>query len=142
MLTLVVISFFRRETEGKVLSKKRKYAGFFGYFLLSIVGNLFPAGSGVWYYFNNTLVLRLSPIESKGISSVLSIFWFVGTLLGILMAGQYHVSWAIALGIGMLIGGYFGTKHIIKIGNQALRNILLSTITLFAFYFLYLAFHV
>lgn len=42
----------------------------------------------------------------------------------------------------MLIGGYFGTKHIIKIGNQALRNILLGTIVVFALYFLYLAFHV
>ena len=50
------------------------------------------------------------------------------------------ISWAIAFGFGMLIGGYFGTKHIIKIGNHALRNILLCTIILFALYFIYLAF--
>jgi uncharacterized membrane protein YfcA len=56
-------------------------------------------------------------------------------------AGQYVISWAIALALGMFIGGYFGTKHIIKLGNNALRNILLISIIAFAFYFIYLAYH-
>lgn len=72
----------------------------------------------------------------------MSVFWFIGSFLAILVRGQYSISAALAFGFGMFIGGYFGTKHIIKIGNQALRNILLFTIVLFAFYFIYLAFHV
>lgn len=142
MFVLAIVSFFRRELEWEVISRKREFLGYFGYFVLSIIGNLFPAGSWVWYYFNNTLILRLSPLEAKGIASVLSFFWFIGTLSGILLAWVYHIVWAIALGVGMLIGGYFWTKHIIKIGNHTLRNILLSTIILFSVYFLYLAFHV
>lgn len=41
----------------------------------------------------------------------------------------------------MFIGGYFGTKHIIKIGNNLLKNFLLVSIVIFAFYFLYLAYN-
>jgi uncharacterized membrane protein YfcA len=55
-------------------------------------------------------------------------------------AGIYEISWAIALAIGMFIGGYFGTEHIIKIGNAKLERILLMTIVFFALYFLYLGF--
>lgn len=104
MLILALVSFFKKDTPGASISKSREYFGYITYFILSIVGNLFPAGSGVWYYFNNTLILRLSPIESKGIASVLALFWFVGTFFGIMTAGQYHVSWAVSLGVGMFIG--------------------------------------
>jgi uncharacterized membrane protein YfcA len=141
MLILALISFVRKPPKPKRISTLRKYVGFLGYFFLSIVGNMFPAGSGVWYYFNNTLIMRLSPLESKGIASVLAIFWFVGTFAGIMTAGIYDISWAIALALGMFIGGYFGTKHIIKLGNEIFRNVLLGSIVLFAFYFLYLGYN-
>jgi uncharacterized protein len=140
MLTLAVISLIRKTSKPQKVSIARRYIGFLGYFILSIVGNMFPAGSWVWYYFNNTLILRLSPLESKGIASVLAIFWFIGTFAGIMTAGIYEISWAIALAIGMFIGGYFGTEHIIKIGNAKLERILLMTIVFFALYFLYLGF--
>jgi uncharacterized protein len=141
MLTLALISLVRKTTKPQKVWLARRYVGFLGYFILSIIGNMFPAGSGVWYYFNNTLILRLSPLESKGIASVLAIFWFVGTFTGIMTAGIYEISWAIALAVGMFIGGYFGTQHIIKIGNDKLKHIFLVTIVCFALYFLYLGYN-
>ena len=141
MLLLTIVSIFKKEKKWAHISKVREYIGYGTYFVLSIVGNLFPAGSGVWYFFNNTLILKLSPLESKWIASVLALFWFVGTLFGILIAGQYNIAWAISLGLGMFIWWYFGTKHIIKIGNDILKNFLLVSITLSAFYFLYLAYN-
>ncbi len=140
MLILTFVSTFRKVSVPGKISDSRKYSGFLGYFVLSIVGNLFPAGSWVWYYFNNTLILRLTPLQSKWIASVLAFFWFIGTLLGILSAWVYRIDWALALGLGMLIWGHFGTKHIIKIGDELLRYILLTTIAIFALYFLYLAY--
>lgn len=107
-----------------------------------MIGNIFIAGSGVWYHFTNIFFLRLSAMEAKAYGTTITLFWMIGTIGGVVMQGRYVISWALALGIGMLIGGYFGTKHIIKIGNHALRNILLGTIVVFALYFLYLSFHV
>ena len=85
------------------ISKMREYTGYLSYLILSVLGNLFPAGSGIWYYFANTLIFRLSPLESKGIASFVSIFWFLGTLAGIVFSGFYDLSYALALGLGMII---------------------------------------
>lgn len=141
MVLLTIVSIIKKDIAWQHISKTREWIGYLTYFILSIVGNLFPAGSGVWYYFNNTLILRLSPIESKWIASVLALFWFVGTFSGIMIAWQYNLSYALSLGLGMFIGWYFGTKHIIKIGNSLLKNLLLGSILIFAFYFLYLAYN-
>ena len=140
MLILAIVSIFRTDSSSGKISKTREYIGYITYFLLSIIWNLFPAGSGVWYYFNNTLILKLSPLESKGIASVLAFFWFIGTTLGIILAWVYNISWAIALGIGMFVWWYFWTKHIIRIWNNILKNILLISIILIACYFLYKAY--
>lgn len=122
------------------ISRLREYLGYWLYAILSVLGNLFPAGSGVWYYFVNTMVFGLSPIESKGIASFVTIFWFIGTLSGILLSGVYNLAFAGSLGVGMIIGGYFGTKHMIHIGDEIMRKILLVSIFIFAWYFLYLAY--
>ena len=71
----------------------------------------------------------------------MSVFWFIGSFIAIMVQGQYILSLAIAFGAGMFIGGYFGTKHIIKLGNEIFRNILLISIIIFAFYFLSLAYN-
>ncbi len=142
MLLLIIVSMYKKSGSKpqEYISKKREYSYYGCLFSLTLIGNIFIAGSGVWYYFVNTFVLRLSSIEAKWIATAMSVFWFIGTLFWVIVQWQYVISWAIALGFGMLIGGYFGTKHIIKIGNHALRNILLCTIILFALYFIYLAF--
>ncbi len=41
----------------------------------------------------------------------------------------------------MFIGGWWGTKHVIRLGNHLFRNILLVSIVIFALYFLYLAYN-
>jgi uncharacterized membrane protein YfcA len=67
MMVLTAISYIRNisNTRKQKISRLREYIGYVAYFVLSIVGNMFPAGSGVWYYFSNTLILKLTPIESK-----------------------------------------------------------------------------
>ncbi len=142
MIILVLSSLSKniKVSPGKI-SKLREHSGYIGYFICSILGNLFPAGSGVWYYFLNTLVFKLSPIESKWIASFVSIFWFIGTLSGILISGFYHLPYAFALGFGMIIWGYFGTKHMIGLWEHIMKKILLSSILIFALYFFYLGYN-
>lgn len=123
------------------ISKKREYMYYVWLFCLNIFGNLFIAGSGVWYYFNNTFVIKLPALMAKWLATAMSVFWFIGSFLAIMVRGQYVISAAIAFGLGMFIGGYFGTKHVIKIGNHLFRNLLLVSIVLFALYFLYSAYN-
>lgn len=137
MFVLAIVSVYKKELPSSNISKVREYIGYIVYFFLSVLGNLFPAGSGVWYYFTNTLIFRLSPIESKGIASILSLFWFVGTFAWIMVAGFYNISYAVALGLGMFVWGYLGTKHLIYLGNNFLKRTILVSIFLFALYFIY-----
>ena len=142
MITLAIVSYYKKSGWNNMvhISQKREYIYYVGLFFLTMIGNLFIAGSGVWYYFINTFIIRLSSLEAKWMAAVLSVFWFIGTFFGIMATGKYVISWGIALALGMFIGGYFGTKHIIKLWNEIFRNILLFSILLFALYFLYKAF--
>ncbi len=142
MLILAIAAFVRKTglQKSEKLSKKREYTYYAVLFFLNMIGNIFIAGSGVWYYFSNTFILKLSSLEAKGIATAMSIFWFLGTMLSVMIQGQYVVSWAIALGLGMFIGGWFGTKHVIKLGNEVMRKFLLVGIMILSGYFLYLTF--
>lgn len=143
MLLLAWVAFLKKSgiKIDQPLSKKRENFYYVVLFFLTFIGNIFIAGSGVWYYFANTFILKLSTLEAKWFATAMSVLWFIGTFLGIMAQWRFVISWAIAFWIGMLIGWYFGTKHIIKIGNNAFRNILLFSIILFAFYFFYLSFY-
>ena len=123
------------------VSKRREYFYYVWLFCLNIFGNIFIAGSWVWYYFNNTFIIKLPALMAKWLSSAMSVFWFIGSLAAIIVRWQYDISLALAFGIGMFIGGWFGTKHIIKLGNDIFRKILLISIVIFALYFLYLAYN-
>lgn len=142
MLTLALVSFKKKAWSVRVekLSKKRENLYYVVLFFLNMIGNLFIAGSGVWYYFANTLILRLSTLEAKGIATAMSLFWFAGTLLSIIVQGQFNFSWGIALWLGMFIGGWFGSKHVIKLWNEVMSKLLLYGIIVLACYFLWLAF--
>ncbi len=67
MVLLVGVSIFRKigfKTHDN-LSKKREYSYYTCLLFLGFIGNLFMAGSGVWYYFTNTFVLKLSTLKAK-----------------------------------------------------------------------------
>lgn len=123
------------------VSKKREYLYYCCLFLLNIFGNMFIAGSWVWYYFNNTFLIKLPALMAKWLSTAMSVFWFIGSCIAIIVRGQYAISLAIAFGLGMFLWWWYGTKHVIKLGNHIFRNLLLISITIFAFYFLYLAYN-
>lgn len=110
-------------------------------FILTILGNLFIAGSGIWYYFANTYLLRVSALESKAIATANSLPWFLGALGWALVQWQYNIGWALALTLGMFLGGYFGTKKLLVMNTATLSKIILFSIVLFAFYFLALAYN-
>lgn len=142
MILLTLVAIVKKSGIHAVshVSQKREYVYYFGLFCLNIFGNMFIAGSGVWYYFNNTFVIRLPALMAKWLATAMSVFWFIGSFIAIIVRGQYNFPLAIAFGIGMFIGGWYGTKHVIQLGNHIFRNILLISIVIFAFYFIYKAY--
>lgn len=142
MILLIIVAIVKKSWihTNPHVSKRREYLYYVTLFWLNIFGNLFIAGSGVWYYFNNTLMIKLPALMAKWLSTAMSVFWCIGSFVAIMMQGQYIVSLSIAFTIGMFIGGWFGSKHVIKIGNEIFRNLLLASIFLFAVYFIYSAY--
>lgn len=142
MLVLVAVSYYKKTGAEPMthISQKRVYMYYISLFFLSFFGNIFIAGSWVWYYFNNTFVLRLSALEAKWTATAMTIFWLIGTIAGVLLQWQYNLTWWLALALGMLIWGYLGTRHIIALGNHIFRRILLGSIIVFALYFFYLSY--
>ncbi len=140
MLMLTIASYHKwiGIKSEKNISKKREYLLYGMYFFLTIVGNIFIAGSGIWYHFTNTMIIKLSNTEAKWLWTAISFPWCIGTIAWVLVQGRFNLIWAIVFWLGMFIGAYFGTKHIIKIGNIFFRQLLLSSIVFFALYFLYL----
>ena len=139
MILLIITAIIKKSWlhSAGYVSKRREYLYYCTLFCLNIFGNLFIAGSGVWYYFNNTFVIKLPALMAKWLSTAMSVFWFIGSFAAIMVRGQYSISLAFAFGIGMFVGWWFGTKHVIKIGNDIFRNLLLISILIFASYFLY-----
>ncbi len=142
MCLLIIVTIVKKSWLQKVsqVSKRREYLYYMSLFCLNIFGNMFIAGSWVWYYFSNTFIIKLPALMAKWLATAMSVFWFIGSFLAIMVRGQYNIPFAIAFGVGMLVWSWFGTKHIIKIWNETFRNILLFSIALFALYFLYRAY--
>lgn len=141
MLLVTAISLYKKPREHREhISEMRKRFGYWLYFLLSIIGNIFLAGSGVWYYFVNQYVFRLTAIESRGLSFATNPFWTVWSFLGLYVAWWLNLLYWGALLLWMMIGGYFSAKHLLKFWNAILEKIILITVLLLAFRFLYLAF--
>ena len=70
MLILAGVSFVKNlrknpHIEYEEVSKSREWAYRIVLLFLTFFGNIFIAGSGVYYYFANTLILRLSPLRAK-----------------------------------------------------------------------------
>jgi len=51
MFLLSILSFFRKVSIPKNISDGRRRIWYGVHFFISMIGNFFPAGSGIWYYY-------------------------------------------------------------------------------------------
>lgn len=67
MILLTVVALLKKAGihTNAYVSKRREYLYYVCLFFLNIFGNLFIAGSGIWYYFNNTFVIKLPALMAK-----------------------------------------------------------------------------
>lgn len=138
MLILALYSFYKKSwwTHERI-SKIREYMGYTTYFIVSFLGNIFPAGSGIWYHFVNTVIFKMNAFESKAMAKSSGLFWFFGTSLGIFFWGVYNIYWGLCVGIGMFIGGTVGIKQALRLWKDRFQLIILWWVVIFGLYFLW-----
>ncbi len=140
MIVLTLVSYKKKigfQKSATPPSQLRVNIWYVTLFFLTIIGNLFIAGSGVWYYFANTYLLKVSSLESKAIATANSLPWFLGALWGALVQWRFNIGWTFSLILGMFIGWYFWTKKLLVMNTVVLTKIILSSIIIFSLYFLY-----
>lgn len=138
MLVLALYSFHKKSASlHEKISKIREHIGYITYFFVSFCGNIFPAGSGIWYYFVNTGIFKMNAFESKAMAKSSGLFWFLGTSLGIFFGGVYNIYWWICVGMGMFIGSTIGIKQALHLGKDKFQNIIVWWIILFWLYFIW-----
>ena len=141
MIVLLSVNIFSRSlgTVSAQPSKRRKYAGFFGYFVLNILFSIFPMGMGVLYQFLHTFFFRVTNLESRLMGCFLTIPFIVGFIFSIFHTGIYNMSYAVFFGLWWYFGGYVGAKSSIKLGNTWLKKILMTWLFFLGIYFLFFA---
>lgn len=102
--------------------------------VLGIYGNVSGVGSGTFQKFAFLSLLRVSFVESLGISSIITlpagIFSIVATGMSGLIAWPYFVM----ILVGSFIGGNVVARHVRKIPEQYLRALLITIISLYLIY--------
>ncbi|PVX50892.1 hypothetical protein C7377_1215 [Balneicella halophila] len=140
---LLIIFFFillykpKRWLQGnEVLTERKHWWQIPLFFAIGLYGGFIQAGAGI--FFLTTLVLGAGfDLLRANLLKLIIILLYTPFVFAIFLYNN-QVDWAlgISLGIGTVIGAYFGTKAALKRGAIFVRYILLSVIVISAFKFL------
>lgn len=97
-------------------------------FCTSILSGFIPGMTGGINHILYTQWLWLNILEYKSLSKVIWVAWVLWSLIPILQNNLIKMSILIPLLIGMWIGGYAGTKHLLKLGHNSVERIALAWI--------------
>ncbi len=121
------------------VSKKRKFTGFFGYFVLNILYSVLPMGTGILFQFLHTFFFRVTNLQARLMGCFLTTPFVVWFIFPLIQSGVYDIRYMIIFSIGGYIGGFIGAKSGIKLGNTWLKKILIGWLFLLGIYFLLFA---
>lgn len=141
LVSVFLILIFKNKLgiQEKAISRKHWVAALFGSFLLGIYGGFFGVGFGTFITFIFLLV-GLNFVKSAAVSRVVGLVMSLTATAVFAYHGAINYPYAIALGLGLAIGGWIGAGIGVKKGNEYIRIlflvILLATIGKLIFEFL------
>ncbi|MBR9682393.1 MAG: sulfite exporter TauE/SafE family protein [Candidatus Aenigmarchaeota archaeon] len=116
LLTIVLITNLMKKNLG-IKRRRKHFAWSPAYFLTGVYAGFFGSGSGIF----STMVLcglrGLRFIEANANSLVSGMFGSIASVIIFSVAGMINYTFGIPLFIGNFIGGYLGSKTVIKKGN-------------------------
>ena len=119
------------------LSMRRYPLVFIVMFILGMYGNVSGVGVGTFNRFAYLSLLRVSFVESLGLTSLIAL---PATLFSTIVTGvSGFIAWPyfISIFIGSFIGANFMTRHVRRVPERYLRILLLSVVALYLVYLIY-----
>jgi len=104
------------------VTRMKEIMGYAVYFLISVWGGFFAAGSGIFnrYAWTHFFGLTMTEVAATG-----KIPWLVSSLVVLvtfIRAGVVHYPYGVTLFFGMLAGGYFGAHVAVKKGDAWVKR--------------------
>jgi len=107
------------------VSPTKQFFGYVMYFLMSIWCGFFPAGTGLIFLHIYLLLFGLTILEIKGTDRIPAMFIDIGAILVFLPHGIVNFAYVAAFLPGMFLGGHFGAKTTLRVGDKNLKKIVI-----------------
>lgn len=140
IIVLIIQVFFKDiGVIEKQLSHKRKYFGIFLYGILYVFYSVFPMGAGAIFHTVDTLVFRITILQSRILTGYCTIPFLLGFLIPVIQSWTYNLSFMIMYLLGSWIGWYLWAHSGLKLGNTILKKILMIWLFCLGIYFIFFA---
>lgn len=143
-LIFLCITFLRKKYQKTEKTTKplnypriREYITYLGQFLFSILAGYIPWSAGGFIYIVYTEAIRIDILQYKALWRFTSIAIVAGAIYPVIQAGLLHLDHIIPFSLGMYIGGYFGSKHLIKMWNDFVQKIVYTSIFFLSLYLIF-----
>jgi uncharacterized membrane protein YfcA len=122
LISVFLVLIFKNKLglQDKAISHKHWIAALFSSFLFGIYGGFFGVGFGTFITFVFILV-GLNFVQSAAVSRVVGLVKTLTATAVLAYHGAINYPYAIALGLGLAIGGWIGAGIGIKKGNEYIR---------------------
>ena len=119
LLALLPILFLRRElgVSRTHVTRLKEILGYAIYFLISLWGGFFAAGSGIFNRYAWTHFFGMTMTEVAATGKIPWLLTSLVVLVTFIRAGVVHYPYGITLFAGMLAGGYAGAHIAVKKGD-------------------------
>lgn len=107
--------------ERRVVSEKRKFAGYAGYFFTAVYDGFFGAASGLIAVYNFVVTLGYTFIEANALDKFIFLVALLPGLVIFMFSGIVNYEVGLVLLAGMAVGGYLGAHVAIRKGNRFVR---------------------
>jgi len=125
ILFILVLIVWKRKVglEHKETSKTKVVFGYICYFFSMVWGAFFGGGFGILVSYTLVYLFGFTMIESAATSKIPSFFMGVTAVIVYVVNGVIHLPYALAIVVGMFLGGYVGASFAVKRGNKTVKFI-------------------
>jgi len=118
-------------------SPRRKMVGYTLYVLACVWGGVLTMGAGVVFIYIYVVYFGLTILETKGTAIIPSMTGKLASLVIFLANGMFSLSYALAFTPGMMLGGWLGSKLVLRMGDKNLKLLLIPLMLVLGLYMLF-----
>jgi uncharacterized membrane protein YfcA len=129
ILIIVMVTNKKMGIEETVASNtKDKFIGYIGCFLSCIYGGFFGSGQSLFVDFFLMRFFGFTVLQCKATMAIPIYFMIISSVAVFIYQDIANIVFGIILAFGMSVGGWYGSKYAIRIGNVWLRKVFIACI--------------